>query len=112
MGAVPAPRPRLGNAGAAVGIAGAAAGLLGTAYLGMAPLAVAAGLAALLWAAVTHRFFLRWRVMLIAVVLIVLFIPMGRYALPGSLPVQLEPYRVRVALVTVTPLTCTGSSSA
>jgi polysaccharide biosynthesis protein PslJ len=105
MGAVPAPRPRLGNAGAALGIAGAAAGLLGTAYLGMAPLAVAAGLAAMLWAAVTHRFFLQWRVMLIAVVLIVLFVPMGRYALPGSLPFQLEPYRVLVALVTVAWIT-------
>jgi hypothetical protein len=101
MGAVPAPRPRLGNAGAAVGITGAAAGLLGTAYLGMAPVAAAAGLAVLLWAAVTHRFFLRWRTMLVAIVLIVLFVPMGRYALPGALPFQLEPYRLLVALVTV-----------
>ncbi len=40
-----------------------------------------------------------WRKPLAAVVLIVLFIPIKRYTLPSSLPVNLEIYRIAVALV-------------
>src|SRR3954447_14412241 len=40
---------------------------------------------------------IRWRSLLGALVLVILFIPMRRYALPGSLPFQLEPSRVCVA---------------
>jgi polysaccharide biosynthesis protein PslJ len=100
MGAVPARRPAA-NAGTVTGIGAAVAILIGAAYVGMAPLAVAALLALGLWTAVTHRFFLRWRVMLVAIVLVIMFVPIGRYALPGSLPFQLEPYRVLVGLVAV-----------
>ncbi|MDX6402533.1 MAG: hypothetical protein QOF27_3139 [Gaiellaceae bacterium] len=37
--------------------------------------------------------------MISALILIILFIPIRRYALPGSLPFQLEPYRVFVAVI-------------
>ncbi|MCZ2111088.1 MAG: O-antigen ligase family protein [Dehalococcoidia bacterium] len=39
----------------------------------------------------------RWRNLLAALFLVILFIPIKRYELPGSLPFQLEPYRVIVA---------------
>src|SRR4051794_21186340 len=39
----------------------------------------------------------RWRSLLSALLLVILFIPMGRYSLPGNLPFHLEPYRVLVA---------------
>jgi O-antigen ligase len=41
-----------------------------------------------------YRRLLRWEALLSALVLIVLFIPIRRYTLPGSLPFQLEPYRL------------------
>jgi len=40
-----------------------------------------------------------WRAPLAAVVLIVLFIPIKRYTLPSALPINLEIYRIAVALV-------------
>jgi polysaccharide biosynthesis protein PslJ len=39
----------------------------------------------------------RWRNLLAGLFLVILFIPMARYTLPGNLPFQLEPYRVIVA---------------
>jgi hypothetical protein len=39
----------------------------------------------------------RWRNLLTGLFLIILFIPMGRYQLPGNLPFHLEPYRIVVA---------------
>jgi hypothetical protein len=60
----------------------------------LAPTLIALALAALL-----APFALRWRTLLGALVLCILFIPMRRYSLPGKLPFQLEPYRLTVALV-------------
>jgi O-antigen ligase/polysaccharide polymerase Wzy-like membrane protein len=51
--------------------------------------------------AVYHPAVLRWRQLVATLILIILFIPMRRYSLPGSLPFQLEPYRLFVALVVV-----------
>jgi polysaccharide biosynthesis protein PslJ len=42
---------------------------------------------------------LRWPHLLAVLIAVILFIPMRRYTLPGSLPFQLEPYRVMVALL-------------
>jgi polysaccharide biosynthesis protein PslJ len=39
----------------------------------------------------------RWRNLVGGLVLVILFIPIKRYSLPGNLPFQLEPYRVVVA---------------
>ncbi len=49
--------------------------------------------------ACTSRTALSWRSLLSAVILVILFIPIRRYELPGSLPFQLEPYRVLIAFV-------------
>ncbi len=47
--------------------------------------------------------FFSWRWLLGVLILIILFIPIRRYTLPGNLPFQLEPYRccrpVRARLV-------------
>jgi hypothetical protein len=51
--------------------------------------------------AIYHPAVLRWRQLVATLILIILFIPMRRYSLPGSLPFQLEPYRLFVALVVV-----------
>jgi len=45
--------------------------------------------------------FVSWPRMIAALVLIILFIPIRRYALPATLPFQLEPYRLFVALLIV-----------
>lgn len=47
----------------------------------------------------TYRWALRWRSLVMITVLVILFIPIGRYALPSSLPFQLEPYRIVVAFL-------------
>jgi hypothetical protein len=62
-------------------------------------LGMAAATALLLAGAVAYRPFLEWRFVLAALVLVILFIPIRRYAFPGSLPFELEPYRVLVALI-------------
>lgn len=56
-------------------------------------------LAAAVVFAMTYERLLKWRSQVAALVVVILFIPMGRYTLPGSLPFNLEPYRVLVALV-------------
>jgi polysaccharide biosynthesis protein PslJ len=43
--------------------------------------------------------FVTWRTAITVLLLVILFIPMRRYSLPGSLPFQLEPYRIYVALL-------------
>lgn len=47
----------------------------------------------------THERLLSWRYLLSYLVLMILFVPIGRYELPGGLPFQLEPYRVLAAVV-------------
>jgi O-antigen ligase len=42
---------------------------------------------------------LEWRHLLVGLLLVILFIPIRRYRVPGDLPFQLEPYRVVVALL-------------
>ena len=55
--------------------------------------------------AALHHSLLRWHSLLGLIVVVVLFIPIGRYHLPGSLPFNLELYRVVVALVVLIWLT-------
>ena len=47
----------------------------------------------------THRVRISWVAMIAALVLVVMFIPIRRYALPGALPFELEPYRLLVIAV-------------
>ena len=49
--------------------------------------------------AVWHRWLLQWKTLLALVVLVILLVPIKRYALPGSLPFELELYRLVVAFV-------------
>jgi hypothetical protein len=42
---------------------------------------------------------LAWRTMLGVILLIIVFIPIRRYTVGGSLPIELEPYRIVIALV-------------
>ncbi len=45
--------------------------------------------------------FIRWPKIVAALILVILFIPIRRYTLPGNLPFQLEPYRIFVMLLFV-----------
>ena len=88
-----------GSRAAAAGFAGAPAVLL-AAELANVSLGVVAPLVALaVVTAVGYRTVLRWSSLVCLVVLVILFIPIKRYILPGNLPFQLEPYRLLVALV-------------
>jgi hypothetical protein len=61
---------------------------------------LAALAASLFLAAVAvRRPYLSWKGVLVALLLVVLFIPIRRYRMPGDLPFQLEPYRVLVLLI-------------
>jgi O-antigen ligase/polysaccharide polymerase Wzy-like membrane protein len=50
-------------------------------------------------AAVGYRVLLRWHVQLVFLLLVILFIPIKRYGLPGNMPFDLEPYRLVVMLL-------------
>jgi polysaccharide biosynthesis protein PslJ len=48
---------------------------------------------------VWYRSLLAWRNLLALLIVVILFIPIRRYALPGHLPFQMEPYRLVVLLI-------------
>lgn len=50
---------------------------------------------------IAYRTLLSWRALLASTILIILFIPIRRYTMPGNLPFQLEPYRLFVALIAI-----------
>jgi O-antigen ligase/polysaccharide polymerase Wzy-like membrane protein len=69
-----------------------------------------AGVLAILLAAVTllavaHRSILRWDRMVTALLIVVLFVPIGRFKLPAVLPFDLELYRIVVAILLLLWLT-------
>ena len=66
----------------------------GTLRLGAALAMLLLGVAALLAKPV-----LEWRGLVVGLLLIILFIPIRRYVLPGGMPFQLEPYRLYVMLL-------------
>jgi hypothetical protein len=74
--------------------------LLGlTTVAGLPTVEVAMGLTVILVAALGYRTLLRWHVMLVLMLLVILFIPIKRYTLPGNLPFDMEPYRLLVMLI-------------
>ena len=80
-------------------IAGALAVLASAVATGGSP-APAVGLVILATlAAVVPFLYVGWPRILATLILIILFIPIRRYSLPGNLPFELEPYRVFVALL-------------
>ena len=87
-------------------IVGASLLLLVFAVLGGLPLLeVSAAVGVLAVAAVGYRTLLQWHALVGLTILVILFIPIKRYRMPGDLPFELEPYRVVVALVAVCWLT-------
>ena len=70
-----------------------------TVLVGPSPLRTAPVVAVVIAVAVFHRTLLAWTNLLAALLAVVLFIPMQRFVLPGSLPFELEPYRVLVAFM-------------
>jgi polysaccharide biosynthesis protein PslJ len=46
-----------------------------------------------------YRRLLRWEALLSGLLIVVLFVPIRRYTLPGSLPFQLEPYRLLTTFI-------------
>ena len=55
--------------------------------------------------AVGHRWILRWDRMIAALLIVVLFVPIGRFKLPAVLPFDLELYRIVVAVLLLLWLT-------
>jgi polysaccharide biosynthesis protein PslJ len=55
--------------------------------------------------AATYRHTLRWRNLMAATVLVMMFVPARRYAIGGGLPIQLDPYRLIVAVLALGWLT-------
>ena len=110
MSTLPASAGRPAAAGPSRGVGAAillgSAALIGAAYADLAPVVVLGAVTVLLWAILTQRFFLRWRSLLVALIGVILFIPIGRYALPGALPFEMEPYRVMVGLLVIIWVAC------
>ncbi len=51
--------------------------------------------------ALAYRVLLSWMSVTSMLILIILFIPIRRYTLPGNLPFQLEPYRLFIIIITL-----------
>jgi hypothetical protein len=86
----------------AVALITGSAALLAVAVVGgAATTALAAAVLLATMLALTRPGFIGWPRILSALVLIILFIPIRRYALPGNLPFDLEPYRVFIAVLIV-----------
>jgi O-antigen ligase/polysaccharide polymerase Wzy-like membrane protein len=73
-------------------------GLALTVFSGLPLLGIAVATIAATVFAISHRWLLRWQTLLGTLILVILFIPIRRYVLPGALPFQLEPYRILVAV--------------
>lgn len=81
-------------------VVGGSLALLATSVgLGLGARIVAPAVLVLAFLAVTHRTLLAWKNLVTLMLLVILFIPMRRYALPGGLPFQLDPFRLVVAFV-------------
>ena len=73
--------------------------LILTVPLGMAVFEMSVLVAVMVVAAVSYRTLLQWHILLAFTLLVILFIPIKRYALPGNLPLDFEPYRLVVTFV-------------
>jgi hypothetical protein len=99
--AVVAVQPRR-EAGIALLLVAAAIALIAIAVLAGPPLAALPGMGAaglLVAALVVRRPMLPWSRLLVALLLVILFIPIRRYRLPGDAGFALEPYRLVVAVL-------------
>lgn len=67
--------------------------------VGLQPVAVASALGLVVLLAVGHERLLAWQSLLALMIVIILFVPMRRYTLPGSLPFELDLFRLVTAIV-------------
>jgi hypothetical protein len=104
IGAAPAGGRRGPLVAAAITI-GAILALAAAEVQGVRLTALLPAVAIVVAAAVSYRSLFTWRALISLIVLVILFIPIKRYALPAGLPFQLEPYRIVVGLVCVAWLT-------
>jgi hypothetical protein len=63
------------------------------------PLETTPVLAVLIALAVGYKRLLAWPSLTVGLVIVILFIPIRRYTIPGNLPFQLEPYRLMVVFI-------------
>lgn len=78
----------------------ASLGLLAVGVVTGVSIRATAGLVVLMTViALVRPAYIGWPRLIAALALLILFVPIRRYALPGNLPFQLEPYRVFVALL-------------
>jgi hypothetical protein len=85
---------------AAVALTVSALAVLGFKLLTGQPLyEITVAVALVVVSAMAYKHLLAWRSLLGGLILIILFIPVRRYTLPGQLPFQLEPYRLFVAFL-------------
>lgn len=70
-----------------------------TTVMGLPSMEVSALVTATIVGALAYRVLLQWHALITLMILVILFIPIKRYSMPGDLPFELEPYRVVVALV-------------
>lgn len=96
-----APAPGRADAVWLLLLAGALAVAAAASAAGRAVLPATAALALVAALAVARRLHVGWRAAVAALVLVILFVPIRRYRLPGSLPFELEPYRVLVVALVV-----------
>jgi polysaccharide biosynthesis protein PslJ len=82
-----------------IGPAGAILLIAASAATGHAPGLVAPMAALVAVLAVARPAVIEWRAMILALLLIILFIPIRRYSLAANLPFELEPYRAWVLLL-------------
>ncbi len=84
----------------AVGLVGAVGALMLASLLHpSAAFFIVVPLALILPIVYAYDWLLAWRQLVALLILVILFIPIQRYAMAGGLPFQLEPYRILVALM-------------
>jgi hypothetical protein len=91
-------RPRAALALQLAALAGGV-GLVWAAARGVSPVTALAALALPLALVAFQRVLLAWQTLLGLILLVILFIPIRRYTVGGGLPIELEPYRVVIAVV-------------
>jgi len=83
-------------------VVGGSVAMLAIAVLTGLPLRqLAPAIALVIVSTIAYRTLLSWHALLASTILIILFIPIRRYTMPGNLPFHLEPYRLIVAFVAV-----------
>jgi hypothetical protein len=94
--AVGAPRTPAISVVAIVGMVGLLALVV---VAGLSPTAASVALLATTLVTLAPTTLVRWRTLIVTLLLVILFIPIQRYKLPGNLPFDLEPYRLLVAFL-------------